>query len=245
MIDWVGLDSGAEAALAVPEGPARGAVVVAGELFGVTEYVVGIVQHLADTGYVAAAPDFYWRAQRRAVLGYDEAGRERGFALLGTLTDETVVADVAAARALVRDRAGDAGGTAMLGFSMGGHLALLAASRLPFDLVATCYAPWTLYDGAPLSEPHPPLDDAEALAEFGTEYLGIIGDQDHIISRSEWQQIERRLTDAGVTHELVSYPGRPHGFLCPDRPATYHADATADVWQRLDAALARRVARTK
>lgn len=245
MIDWMRLDSGADAAVAVPDQPARGAVVVCGELFGVTDYVTGILTRLADAGFVAVAPDFYWRNGRRQVIAYDEAGRERGFALMATLSAEEVVADIIAARALALDHAGGAGGTAVLGFSAGGHLSVLAATRLRFDLLGSFYGPWTLHGGAPLSEPNPPLDQAEAIAGFGTEMLGAVGDQDHVISQPEWKQIEERLTEAGVVHELVTYPGRPHGFLCPDRPATYDADADADVWRRLLTALDRRVARDR
>ncbi|ANY07751.1 hypothetical protein AFB00_17260 [Pseudonocardia sp. HH130630-07] len=112
---------------------------------------------------------------------------------------------------------------------------------MPFDLVASCYGAWTLDGGAPLSEPHPPLDDAEAIAGFGTELLGVVGENDHVVSQDEWRRIRARLDDAGVAHEMVTYPGQPHGFLCPDRPQTYDAAATEDVWCRLRAVLDRPV----
>jgi carboxymethylenebutenolidase len=243
VIDWIRLATGADAALAVPPAAARGAVVVAGELFGLTDYVTGVVERLAAAGYVAVAPDFYWRTERRAVLAYDEEGRRRGFALLATLRADDVVADIAAARDVARHRAGEPTGTAVLGFSAGGHMAVLAGTRLPFDLIGSCYGAWTLDGGIPLAEPDPPLRHAEAIAAFGAELLGVVGDRDHVISAQEWDRIDRRLTKAGVAHELVTYPGRPHGFLCPDRPDTYDAAATDDVWRRLFDALDRRVAR--
>lgn len=245
MTDWVSLTSGAEAAVAAPAGPVRGAVVVAGELFGVTDYVGAVLERLAGAGYLAAAPDFYWRAERRVALDYGPEGRERGFALMSTLTADEVVADVAAARALVHGQAGErAPGLGLLGFSAGGHIAVLAATRMRFDLLGWVYGPWTLDGGGPIQEPHPPLEDAEALAGYGTEVLGAVGDQDHVISQDEWTRIGRRLTEAGVVHELVIYPGRPHGFGCPDRPQTYDAEATEDLWRRILAALDRRVARS-
>lgn len=242
MAEWVPLESGAEAAVAGPDGPARGAVVVGSELFGVTDYVTGVVDRLAGAGYVAAAPDFYWRSERRVALDYDQACRERGFVLAGALEPAAVLADVAAARNLVRHRAGDTGGTAMVGFSIGGHIGLLAAGQVPFDLVVSFYGAWALHGGGPIPEDHPPLDDAEAIAGFGTTVLGVVGDQDHVLPQDEWRQIDARLAEAGVTHELITYPGLPHGFLCPDRPDTYDAAATEDVWRRLLNALEQKVA---
>jgi carboxymethylenebutenolidase len=241
MAEWVRLGTGAEAVLALPSGRVNGSAVVCGELFGVTDYVWATAQRLADAGYVAVAPDFYWRTERRVDLGYDQAGRDRGFELMGTLRADDVVADVAAAGEVATRHAPNAPGAAVIGFSAGGHIAVLAATRLRFDLVVSCYGAWTLDGGIPLAEPAPPLDHAEAIAANGAELLGIVGDQDHVISQEEWARIGKRLTAAGVTHELVTYPGRPHGFLCPDRPATYDADASKDVWERLDTALDRRV----
>lgn len=242
MAEWVSLDTGAEAVIAHPSGQVKGSAVVCGELFGVTDYVRATARRLADAGYVAVAPDFYWRARRRVALGYDQAGRDRGFELMGTLRADDVVADVAAAAEMAAGHAQGARGSAVLGFSAGGHIAVLAATRLRFDLVVSCYGAWTLDGGIPLAEPAPPLDRAEAIAANGAELVGIVGDQDHVISQEEWTRIGKRLTAAGVTHELVTYPGRPHGFLCPDRPGTYDAEASQDAWRRVGAALDRRVA---
>ena len=41
---------------------------------------------------------------------------------------------------------------------------------------------------------------------------------------------ETALTAAGVTHELVTYPGAPHSFF--DRKAADFAEASADAWRR-------------
>jgi carboxymethylenebutenolidase len=41
---------------------------------------------------------------------------------------------------------------------------------------------------------------------------------------------DQALTDAGVEHEVVIYPGAPHSFF--DRSQEEFADASADAWNR-------------
>ncbi|MEU6284174.1 dienelactone hydrolase family protein [Streptomyces sp. NPDC047028] len=103
-----------------------------------------------------------------------------------------------------------------MGVSVGGHLGVLAATRLPLDLVVSCYGGWTLDGGIPLAAPEPPLSPAgaAALAEHGTTVLGLVGGQDFLISADDWQRLGQRLKEAGVAHELVDYPRAAHGFLC-------------------------------
>ncbi len=225
--EWVPLSTGGEALVCQPTGPVRGLAVVAGELFGVTDYVVSILRRLAGHGFVAAAPDFYWRAGRRMALGYDEAGRARGFQLMGELTDEHVVADIEATRALL---AGD-GPVAMLGFSAGGHIALLAATRHTVDALGYVYGPWTLRGDGPLREPRPPIDDLAQLA--ATHVYAAVGEADHVIPPADWAEIVARYAAAGIPAEMESFPGVPHGFMCPDRAETYRHTASEHVWSRL------------
>jgi carboxymethylenebutenolidase len=44
-------------------------------------------------------------------------------------------------------------------------------------------------------------------------------------------EFERALTEAGVDHEIVTYPGAPHSFF--DRKQEQFADASEDAWRRV------------
>ncbi|MFI6684223.1 dienelactone hydrolase family protein [Streptomyces sp. NPDC050485] len=236
---WRRLPEGPDVYLAAPEDRSPTATVVVGmELFGVTSWVKKMCERLAGAGYLAVAPDFYWREVRRAELGYDEAGRKAGFQLVGGLTPEQVAADTAAALA-VGAGSGATGGRAFVGFSLGGHFGLLAATRMPLDLVVSCYGGWTLDGLIPLAEPEPPLSPAgaDAISGHGTMVLGLVGGQDFLISADEWRRLGQRLDQADVSHELVDYPQAAHGFLCEDRPESYDAEAAADAWERVLKAL--------
>jgi carboxymethylenebutenolidase len=230
--EWIKLDGGPDALLAVPRGRQPVGVVVAGaEMFGYTRHTRGVCYRLAAAGYAVVAPDFYWRDTRRVVLGYDDTGRAEGRRLMTGLRRDEVLADVTAAVAAARARAGR-GGAAVLGLSLAGTIAVLAATRFPLDLAVTFYGGWTLRGGIPVAAPAP-LDDAEAISAF---VLGFVGGRDVLISADEWQAIDARLAAAGVKHELVTYPEAEHGFACAERPDTYDGQASADAWRRtLDA----------
>ncbi|WP_183107138.1 dienelactone hydrolase family protein [Streptomyces sp. 1114.5] len=235
----LGTPGGIEAYVHRPEGEVHGAVVVCSELYGVNPYLRGVCAELAGLGYVAVAPDFYWRNARRTELGYSAEEREAGLVLMRALDRDELVADAAEALAAATVLA-DGHGVAFVGTSMGGHIAVRAATELRFELAAVFYPGWLLTSGFPLVGPVPPLETAERIAANGVYLLGFCGELDHILPPEEWQQAERRLTEAGVGHELVTYAGARHGFAA-DRPADHDDAATADAWRRVHRALAERL----
>ncbi|MEU8515411.1 dienelactone hydrolase family protein [Kitasatospora sp. NPDC048722] len=235
----LGTPGGIEAYVHRPAGGVRGAVVVCPELYGVNADAKAVCAELAGLGYVALAPDFYWRDRRRTGLGYSAEEREDGLVLMRALDRDRLVADAAEALAAARAWA-DGHGVAFVGTSMGGHIAVRAATELRFELAAVFYPGWLLNSGFPLVGPVPPLETAERIAANGVYLLGFCGDLDHILPPQEWREAERKLTEAKVDHELVTYPGVRHGFAAA-RPADHDAAATADAWRRVHAALAERL----
>jgi len=239
---WTRLGDGPDAYVAAPAaGEPLGAVVAGAEMFGLTAHARGVCDRLARAGYLVVAPDFYWRESRLVSLGYDDAGRAEGRRLLLGLDRDGVLSDVSAAVEAAAARAGR-GGTALVGLSVAGHIAVLAATRMPLDVAVTFYGGWMLTGGIPLAEPRPPLADSAAIAANGTFVLGFVGDQDFLVSPDEWRAIDEKLTSTGVQHELISYPGAAHGFANEDRRETYDERATADAWQRVLHVLGERVA---
>ncbi|MFD0574273.1 dienelactone hydrolase family protein [Kitasatospora gansuensis] len=140
-------------------GDGRPAVLVCSELWGVTEAVREVVRQVAALGYVAIAPNLYHRSGPETAAGLEEsdANRERGFALLGQLTREGVEADLRACLAHVRENEAATGKAGVLGFSLGGHIACFAASRLDLSAAAVFYPGWLTVAGTALSRPEPLL----------------------------------------------------------------------------------------
>ena len=71
----------------------------------------------------------------------------------------------------------------------------------------------------------------QAAGEIECPVLGLMGGADEAIPRHDVDELERALAQAGVEHELVTYPGAPHSFF--DRKQEEFADASEDAWARV------------
>lgn len=212
------------------DGPLLG-VLVGMELFGVSAHVRDVCDRLAELGYLALAPDLYHRSAPGIELPADACGRERGFELLHRLTREQAIDDVRAALDHLSTRGVDAAG--MVGLSVGGHVAYLAATDLALPAVVVAYGGWITTTDIPLSRPRPTVDHTPGITG---RVLLLIGEDDPLIPAEHRHQLGRALTEARVAHEMVTYPGVGHGFLCERRDG-YAASAADDAWQRIDRVL--------
>ncbi|MFC1413183.1 dienelactone hydrolase family protein [Streptacidiphilus sp. N1-12] len=212
---------GAYLARPADPGPFPG-VVVGMELFGVDAAVRDVCDRLAGLGFVALAPDLHHRTAPGEELARDPAGRERGFELLGLMTRTTVLQDVGAC--IDHLRASGSEPVSMVGLSLGGHIAYLAATAFDLAAVAVLYGGWLPTTDIPLGRPQPTLSLTPSITG---KVLFLVGEDDQVVPPGHRSEIADALREAGVDHEVVVYPGAGHGFLNTD-PA-----AAADAWQRV------------
>jgi carboxymethylenebutenolidase len=214
--------------------PAPAGVIVAHELFAVNPDIRGVADDLARAGYLAIAPEFYHRdAQPGRWLERSDAGREEGFSLLHRLERDQALADVAACIRWLRAQPA-IGRVAMVGFSAGGHLSYLAACQLPISQTAVLYGGWLTTTDIPMSRPTPTLDLTPGISG---RVLYLVGEDDTLIDAKQRQQIRDALAQAGIEHEVVSYPATGHAFFWPGTPA-FSQPARDDAWTRILAMLA-------
>lgn len=122
------------------------------------------------------------------------------------------------------------GKVAVVGYSLGGGVALAFASRWP-DLVATVIAwyPATKF-----------IRDVQSFAGGVTApVLMFVGEQDHYENcclADTAKALASAASAAGTPLEVVAYPGADHGFTLPGR--TYDDQASSDSWRRATARLA-------
>lgn len=187
------------------------AVIVLQEWWGLNEHIMDVTRRIANEGYVALAPDLY---KGQIATEPDQARK-----LVMELDMPTAVVEIGNAidHLLMQEFvAGDKAG--MVGFCMGGRLALMTALvNENLGVVAPFY-------GTPLTPEEAATVKAPVLGLYGAEDGGI--PVDGVLAMGE------ALTAAGIDNEIQVYDGAPHAFF-NDTRESYRPEAAADAWQRL------------
>ena len=200
------------------EGAREPGVLVIQEAFGLNDHIRDVARRIAGEGYVALAPDLYWRGGKGRTARYDQLPEAIG--LMQSLKDADIVSDLSGAiaylekQAFVRaDRIG------ITGFCMGGRVAYLAACELPDKIKAS--APF--YGGG---------IPVESTAKLRCPVLAFFGEKDAFIPLENVERLKAEAARRGKAVEIVVYPGADHGFFCNER-ASYQKAAAEDAWARL------------
>jgi len=133
--EWVQIsvpDGSFRGYLAKPAGAPRGGVVVIQEIFGVNEGVRGKADWLAREGFLALAPDLFWRIEPGVELT-DKSEKEwsRAFELMNAFNADSGVGDIQAT--ITQLRSLGAAKVGAIGYCLGGLLAYLTACRTDCD----------------------------------------------------------------------------------------------------------------
>jgi len=203
--------------LARPQGTAKGGIVVVQEIFGVNAHVRDVTDRFAALGYVAIAPAFFDHVEAGVELGYGEEGFKRGRALVGEISFDTALADVASAAGSIAS----AGKVGVVGYCWGGSVALLAATRLGMPAVSYYGARNVAFLGEALRAP----------VQFH------FGDSDTSIPSEAVQRHREAYPDM----EVYTYP-TGHAFNRDVDPAHYDARSAQLALERTLAFFARHLA---
>ncbi len=191
--------------LALPEKGSGPGIVVLQEIFGVNANIRGICDLYAEEGYVALAPDLFWRLAPGIDLGYSEADIETAFGHYQRFDPDQGVRDIAAAIAALRAHDACKGKVGALGFCLGGTLAYLTAARTDIDCAVGYY-------GVGIEKL---LGEAK---EISCPLVLHFGEADKYSPPQAIAQIRDGLS-AVEGAEVHAYPGADHGFSAPGRPA--------------------------
>lgn len=126
-----------DAYLAESSGPARGAIVLIQEIFGVNSHIRSVADDYASQGFHVVAPALFDRVQPNLELGYNPTDMAQGMKAARQIGMDAALLDVAASISHARAEWHDLK-VGVVGFCYGGSLAWLAAARLD-PAAAVCY----------------------------------------------------------------------------------------------------------
>ncbi len=216
MVSFGGNGRASEGYLALPSTGSgrRTPVIVIQEWWGLVPHVKSVADRVAAEGFVALAPDFYH--------GISTSEPDEAHSLLMGLAMDTAAQDIAGAAAYLASRDDCADGIGVIGFCMGGSLALWSATlsdhiravvgfypALPWERMAP---KWPSYHGK-WAAIHCSEEDGTSAAP------GI-------------QQARTAIEQATGRCDVYDYPGTRHAFFNDDRPEVFDSEAASLAWAR-------------
>jgi carboxymethylenebutenolidase len=194
------LDSAAQipAYVARPSGSPRAAIIVIPEIFGINEGIRRKADSWAAKGYLAVAPDIFWRFAPGVELNPDvEAELQEAFGYFGQFDPDLGVQDIEAAIQWIRRSEGVAK-VGCAGYCLGGRLAYMAAARTDIDASVGYY-------GVMIDQM---LGESQAIAR---PLMLHIPTADHFVGPEAQAAIHAGL-DGHPRVTLHDYDGLDHGF---------------------------------
>jgi carboxymethylenebutenolidase len=209
---------------ALPEGTARGAVIVIQEAFGVNDHIEDVTRRFAAAGYHAVAPHLFHRTGAGA-YGYDDFSVVMPHMM--ALTDAGLLSDVEVTVAHLRAAGWSDRQIGIVGFCMGGRVTFLAAGHLALGAAVGFYGGGIVTGRTDEMPSLLPL-----IPSMRTPWLGLFGDADASVPVEDVERLRDELNaGADVDTAIVRYPGAEHGFHCDARPS-YNETAAKDGWAR-------------
>jgi carboxymethylenebutenolidase len=198
------------------------AVVVIHEIFGLSDWVRGVADQLAEAGYIAIAPDLLSGTAPggggTAELGGNDAVRKA----ISSLAPDQVTADLNAVVGYVSNLPACNGKVAVGGFCWGGGQTFRFATNN-----RNIKAAFAFYGTGPTDE--------QEIARISCPVYGFYGGNDERVNATIPKSTEL-MTKAGKTYGPVIYEGAGHGFMrageAPDA-AEANKKARDEAWKRL------------
>lgn len=202
-----GTTSGYLATPAARRGPG---VLVIQEWWGLVRHIKSVCDRFATEGFAALAPDMY---HGQTADEPDGAGK-----LFMALNVPQAEKDLRGAAKHLGDHSSTAK-LGVVGFCMGGQLALFAATLNPS--IGACVNFYGIH-------PHVKPDYAKLTGPV----LGLYAEKDSFVTPPLAREVDKAIKGAGKSSEIHVYPGVDHAFFNDERPDVYNKAAAEDAWRR-------------
>lgn len=217
MVEFPSNGGTAQGYLATPESGSGPGVVVIQEWWGLVPHIQQVCDRFAAEGFVALAPDLFHGAKAE-LSEPDEAGK-----LLMALNIDQAGKDMHGAATYLKGLSRvTSGAVGVVGFCMGGALALYAASVSPEIGPVVDF-----YGGHPQVKPD--------FTHVRGPIMGNFAGQDDWVNAEAIAQLQAVCQANGIQIDFKVYPGTDHAFFNDHRSGPgepYNAEAAQDAWQR-------------
>ena len=202
-------------------------ILVVQEIFGVHAYIQDVCRRLAKLGYLAIAPEMFYR--QGDVSKLTDIAQIRP--VVAKVPDAQVMSDLDATVAWAAKSAkGNTQKLGITGFCWGGRITWLYAAHNPQVKAGVAWYGRLVGEPTALTPKHP-IDIA---MDLKVPILGLYGGKDTGIPLDTVEQMREKLKGCRTNSEFVVYPEAPHAFHADYRPSYRQSDAE-DGWKRLQA----------
>lgn len=200
-------------------------ILVVQEIFGVHAYIQDVCRRLAKLGYLAIAPEMFYRQGDVSKLSDIPEIRK----VVNKVPDRQVLSDIdATIEWAAKSGQANIDKLGITGFCWGGRITWLYAAHNPKVKAGVAWYGRLVGEATELTPKHP-LDIAQNLQ---VPVLGLYGGKDTGIPLDTVEQMREKLKGCGNNSEIVVYPDAPHAFHADYRPS-YRQKEAEDGWRRL------------
>lgn len=200
-------------------------ILVVQEIFGVHEHIKDVCRRFAKLGYIAAAPEMFYRQGDPSKLSDN---KEIFAKIVNFVPDSLVMSDLDATVAYAR-RMGMAHRSRLgiTGFCWGGRITWLYAAHNKNVKAGVAWYGRLVGQSTEMTPKHP----LDVVDQINAPVLGLYGGADAGIPNDTVEKMNAALKEKGKPSMIHLYPDTPHAFHADYRPTYRKAQAT-DGWRR-------------
>jgi carboxymethylenebutenolidase len=210
MVDFPANGSTTQGYLATSASGKGPGILVIQEWWGLVRHIKNVCDRFAAEGFTALAPDMY-----HGQTASEPDGAGKLFMALNIVQAEKDLRGAAAylARHASSQKIG------VVGFCMGGQLALFAAT-----VNANVGATVNFYGIHPNVKPD--------YAKLSGPVLGLFAERDSFVTPQTARDVDAAIKKAGKSSEIHIYPNVDHAFFNDENATAYHKPSADDAWRR-------------
>jgi carboxymethylenebutenolidase len=199
-------------------------ILVVQEIFGVHEHIKDVCRRFAKAGYLAIAPEMYFRQGDVSKL---KDNKEIFAVVVSKVPDAQVMSDLDAALAWATKNGGDNKRIGITGFCWGGRITWLYTAHNKNVKAGVAWYGRLVGDSTAMTPKHP----LDLVDQINAPVLGLYGGADAGIPNDTVDKMNAALKEKGKPSMIHLYPDTPHAFHADYRPS-YRKEQAADGWKR-------------